>query len=244
MYVRNTLTNYTHFRDPFCHPPCTKATTLASITAVETDPNDLQAYFKACAKDRLNGVQKPFWDDWECSDPANFLTPEPLHHWHCEFYEHDIQWCMNAIGDAEIDFHFCIIVQPLTGQRHFAKGITTLKQVTGRVQRDLQCYIVGVIAGAAPAGVVRAVCALMDFRYLAQALIINDDGCKAIQHTLSEFHHYKQSIIAAGACCGESSNVLEHWQIPNQAHAEHCAQHSRQQPHHAMDCRYYGTSPY
>ncbi|KIJ08531.1 hypothetical protein PAXINDRAFT_88737 [Paxillus involutus ATCC 200175] len=178
-----------------------------------TDPNDLQAYFKACAKDRLNGVQKPFWDDWERSDPTNFLTPEPLHHWHREFYDHDIRWCMNAVGNAEIDFRFSIM-QPITGQRHFAKGITTLKQVTRRVQRDLQHYIIGVIAGAAPAGVVRAVRALMDFHYLAQAPIINDDGCKAIQRTLSEFHRYKQSIIAAGARCGESGNVLEHWQIP------------------------------
>jgi hypothetical protein len=208
-----TLANYTHFGDPLRHPPRTKATTLASIAAVETDPNDLQAYFKACAKDRLNGVQKPFWDDWERSDPANFLTPEPLHHWHREFYDHDIRWCMNAVGNAEIDFRFSIM-QPITGQRHFAKGITTLKQVTGRVQRDLQHYIIGVIAGAAPAGVVRAVRALMDFRYLAQAPIINDDGCKAIQRALSEFHRYKQSIIAAGARCGESGNVLEHWQIP------------------------------
>ncbi|KIJ63236.1 hypothetical protein HYDPIDRAFT_92454 [Hydnomerulius pinastri MD-312] len=208
-----TLANYTHFGDPLRHPPRTKATTLASIAAVETDPNDLQAYFKACAKDRLNSVQKPFWDNWERSDPANFLTPEPLHHWHREFYDHDIRWCMNAVGNAEIDFRFSIM-QPITGQRHFAKGITTLKQVTGRVQRDLQRYIVGVIAGAAPAGVVRAIRALMDFHYLAQAPIINDDGCKAIQHVLSEFHCYKQSIIAAGARCGESGNVLEHWQIP------------------------------
>ncbi|KIJ17506.1 hypothetical protein PAXINDRAFT_72536 [Paxillus involutus ATCC 200175] len=187
--------------------------TPEACTIACTDPNDLQAYFKACAKDRLNGVQKPFWDNWERSDPANFLTPEPLHHWHREFYDHDIRWCMNAVGNAEIDFRFSIM-QPITGQRHFAKGITTLKQVTGRVQRDLQRYIVGVIAGAAPAGVVRAVRALMDFRYLAQAPIINDDGCKAIQRALSEFHRYKQSIIAAGARCGESGNVLEHWQIP------------------------------
>ncbi|KIJ14128.1 hypothetical protein PAXINDRAFT_79800 [Paxillus involutus ATCC 200175] len=187
--------------------------TLEACTITCTDPNDLQAYFKACAKDRLNGVQKPFWDDWERSDPANFLTPEPLHHWHHEFYDHDIRWCMNAVGNAEIDFCFSIM-QPITGQRHFAKGITTLKQVTRRVQRDLQCYIIGVIAGAAPAGVVRAIRALMDFRYLAQAPIINDDGCKAIQRALSEFHRYKQSIIAAGARCGESGNVLEHWQIP------------------------------
>ncbi|KIJ58994.1 hypothetical protein HYDPIDRAFT_69368, partial [Hydnomerulius pinastri MD-312] len=101
-----TLANYTHFGDPLRHPPRTKATTLASIAAVETDPNDLQAYFKACAKDRLNSVQKPFWDNWERSDPANFLTPEPLHHWHREFYDHDIRWCMNAVGNAEIDFRF------------------------------------------------------------------------------------------------------------------------------------------
>ncbi|KAG1876220.1 hypothetical protein F4604DRAFT_1680422 [Suillus subluteus] len=80
------------------------------------------------------------------SDPA-------LHHWYHQFYDHDVRWCTQAVGKQEIDYCFSIL-QPITGYRHFKQGITTLKQVTGRTQRDLQCYMVAVITGAAPSGLI------------------------------------------------------------------------------------------
>ncbi|KAG2337498.1 hypothetical protein BDR05DRAFT_843419, partial [Suillus weaverae] len=71
-------------------------------------------------------------------------------------------WCLRAVGAEELDFCFSIL-QPLTTFWHFKDGISHLKQVTGRVQQDLQCYIVALIADAAPPGIVMAVWALMDF---------------------------------------------------------------------------------
>ncbi|KAG2351028.1 hypothetical protein BDR07DRAFT_1245451, partial [Suillus spraguei] len=97
-----------------------------------------------------------------------FLTPEPLHHWHWEFYDYDTQWCIRAVGVQEIDFQFSIL-QPITGCWHFKTGISKLKQVTGRVQCELQHYMVVVIVGSVPPGLVQAVQALLNFRYLTQA---------------------------------------------------------------------------
>ena len=74
--------------------------------------------------------------------------------------------------------------------------------------------MIAVIVGAAPAGMIQAVCELLEFCYLAQAPMIDDDGCRDITTALTEFHLHKQSIINAGACCGDKGNVLEHWQIP------------------------------
>ncbi|KAF8436373.1 hypothetical protein L210DRAFT_3316321, partial [Boletus edulis BED1] len=88
----------------------------------------------------------PFFRDWPLSDPANFFSPEALHHWYGEFWDHDVQWCKNALGSQELDFRYSVL-QPIVGLHHFKDGITTLKQVTGRAKRDVQRYIVPVIAG-------------------------------------------------------------------------------------------------
>lgn len=208
-----TLAKYTEFGDSFRHQPRTKAITLNHIESINDDPNDLLAYFDACEKHRLNAVALPFWRNWPLSNPAFFLTPEMLHTFFRFSYDHDLSWCIRAVGPTEIDFRFSIL-QPITNHQRFAAGITKLKQVTGRTQRDLQRYLVAVIAGAAPEGIVRAVRSLSDFRYLSQSRVINDDQCRKLLAALEEFHTYKQSIIDAGARCGEKGHVLEHWEIP------------------------------
>lgn len=208
-----TLADYTEFGDPFCHDLRTGDITLDQISSIDVDPDDVQAYFRACQEFRLNGVELPFWRDWPLSNPAYFLTPEVLHVFHRFYFDHDMRWCIHAVGSHEIDFRFSIL-QPITGYRHFTTGITKLKQVTGRTFRDLQRYMVAVIAEAAPAGMVQAVRSLLEFRYLSQAPVINDDECRKISAALQEFHNHKESITRAGARRGEKGNIIEHWNIP------------------------------
>ncbi|KIK13794.1 hypothetical protein PISMIDRAFT_118190, partial [Pisolithus microcarpus 441] len=72
-----------------------------------------------------------------------------------------------------------------------------------------------VIASSAHANVIAAVCALMEFRYLAQAPAIMEEGCEKIAAALAEFHRYKHAIIDGGLHRGDQSGlVLEHWEIP------------------------------
>lgn len=208
-----TLADYTQFGDSEPHDLRTGDITLDQINSLGVDPNDLQAYFRACEKYRLNGVELPFWRDWSLSNPIYFLPPEVLHIFHRFFYDHDTKWCIHAVGSKEIDFRFSIL-QPITNYRHFTSGITKLKQVTGRTSRDLQRYMIAVIAEAAPGGVVRAIRSLLEFRYLSQSPVINDNQCRKISAALQEFHHYKQSITDANARRGEKGNVIEHWRIP------------------------------
>ncbi|KAG2030953.1 hypothetical protein BDR03DRAFT_986755 [Suillus americanus] len=108
-----------------------EAAMLACLTSITVDPAHLEAYFDACAEYRLNGIYAPFWMDWPLADPSIFLMSEALHHWHKEFFDHDCQWCLVAVGASELDFQFSIL-QPVTGYRHFTSGISKLKQVTGR----------------------------------------------------------------------------------------------------------------
>ena len=210
-----TMAVYKHFGDNFRHEPRTASTTLAQLQAIESnvDPWDLEVYVKAAKERRLCGVHRPFWSDWPMSDPSVFLTPEPLHHWHMAFWYHDAKWCINAVGSAEIDFRFSVL-QPHPGFRHFKAGISKLKQVTGREHRDIQRYIIPVIAGAVPKPFLTAVRALMDFRYLAQAPEIDDNICRRITEALTEFHTHKSAIIKAGARCGKGKKVINNWYIP------------------------------
>jgi hypothetical protein len=171
-----TMASYKHFGDPFQHEPCMASTTIAQLQALEEvmNPWDVENYSKvALEKFRLNGVHWPFWQDWPMAEPSEFLTPEPLHHWHKMFWDHDAKWCIHAAGANKIDFRFSIL-HPHMAYCHFKEGISKLKQVTGREHRDVHRYIVGIIVGAVPKHFLIAVRALMDFRYLAQAPVISD----------------------------------------------------------------------
>jgi hypothetical protein len=146
-------------------------------------------------------------------DPAIFLTPEPLHHWHKAFWDHNTKWCINAVGSAEIDFRFSVL-HSHTVFRHFNEGISKLKQVTGWEHHDVQHYLITVIAGAVPKGVLIAVHALMDFRYLTQAPELDDDICNHIDQALQEFHMHKSALIEAHTHCGKGRKVINNWYIP------------------------------
>ncbi|KAF9231293.1 hypothetical protein BU15DRAFT_68454 [Melanogaster broomeanus] len=131
------------------------------------------------------------------------------------WYDHDLKWCLRVVGSQELDFRFAIL-QPVVGQRHFKTGVSKLKQVMGQAQRDMQKYIVALIAGAdgpSPA-FIRAIRALMDFWYLSQAPVLTDTICQKISELLQEFHDNKHAIISSGGHCGKKNNVLDNWYIP------------------------------
>ncbi|KAI6010464.1 hypothetical protein EDC04DRAFT_2871206 [Pisolithus marmoratus] len=181
--------------------------------ASKADPSDIEIYFRKAQKFCLNGVDKPFWHDIPLSCPSRLLTPEILHHIHKEFRDHNVKWCINALGSAEIDFRFSVL-QPVTGLCHFKEGISTLKQVMGRTLHDIQHFIVGVIAGCAPHDVVIAIWALMDCCYHIQAYHIMDRDIEAIHSALHQFHLHKHSILDAGLHHGKANKPINNWHIP------------------------------
>lgn len=212
-----TMVMYKQFRvgDPFCHEPRTAATTLAQIAVAKSkaDPADLEVFFQEAQRFRLNGVSEPFWRNAPLSCPSAFITPELLHHLHKEFWDHDVQWCLNIIGEAEVDFRFSVL-QPTAGSRHFKGGISKLKQVTGRVHREVQRYLVAIIGITAPSEVIAAVRALMDFRYRVQAYRISDTDLTLISAALDDFHANKHAILEHGGRRGKGKKVIDNWYIP------------------------------
>jgi len=98
--------------------------------------------------------------------------------------------------------------------KRFKDGISGLKQVTGRAHRDVERYLVGVIAGKAAPSFVIAIHALMDFRYLAQARQLDDTLLPRITSSLQLFHDYKQLILDLHARVGKGNKPIDHFQIP------------------------------
>ncbi|KAJ7041489.1 hypothetical protein C8F04DRAFT_1208338 [Mycena alexandri] len=193
-----------------------RAKTLAQLKKLEDaiDPWDLPGYIKAAKAEGLNGVHRPFWRDWAMSEPSDFLTPEILHHWLKMFYDHLCKWCLEAVGAAELDFRFSVL-RPHTGMRHFHEGISRAKQTTGREHRDIQRYIVPVIAEAA--GITKpfltTIASLVDFFYHGQSPTIDEDILDKMDASLGRFHDHKQAILDAGARKGKK-DTINNWHIP------------------------------
>jgi len=218
---------YKEFGDPVPHPPHTPARTLEDIEQVclVTDPDDLEAFLKIIKHYHLNGVHRPSWRNWVLSDPSIFFTPEVLHLFHRLFWDHDLQWCINILGPAEIDYRFSL-VQTTVGYRLFDEGVSNLKQVTGRDHRAAQRYIIAVIAGSVPPNFLAAICTLLDFRYFAQMPRFDHDALAKVEGSLHAFHDYKPAILTAGVCQG-SKGPLDHWEIPKLELLQHVARSIR-----------------
>ena len=210
-----TVAMYKEFRDPFYHEPRTASMTLAQlhIAQFKADPSNLQVFFHEAQCFHLNGVSKPFFKNFPLLYSSSFLMPKMLHYLHKECWDHDIKWCLNVIGNSELDFQLSIM-QPIAGYCHFKSRISKLKQITGRVHHDIQCYLIGIIAGAAPPQFVTAICALMDFQYCVQAYYINANELQLITTALDTFHANKQSILAYGAQQGKGNKPINNWYIP------------------------------
>jgi hypothetical protein len=104
-----TLATFKNFGNPFQHPARRGATTLAQLDSIAVDPDNLEHYFAACEDDCLSGVSKPFWRNWPLAEPSVFLTPDMLHHWHRQFYDHDLKWCLAIVGKKELDFRYSVL---------------------------------------------------------------------------------------------------------------------------------------
>ncbi|KAG2341505.1 hypothetical protein BDR05DRAFT_976868 [Suillus weaverae] len=172
----------------------------------------LHVFFREVQKFRLNGVSEPFWRDWVLIDPSCFFTPETLHVFHKEFWDHDAKWLIFAVGESEMDFHFSVL-HHVTGFWCFAEGISKLKQVMGHCQRDIQHSIIAYSADAVPHRVLIAVCTLMDFRYLVQSSSIDDNDLVRISAALKELHEHKDAIIDARVHRGKGKKVIDNWYI-------------------------------
>ena len=219
--------NTTQFGDAFCHPPRHGYKTIRLIQCLTSrvDPWQLDNFQREVKELGLSGAHKPFWHDWYLADPFYFLMPEILHTCHKFFYDHPLQWCINAVGAVELDSRFKSL-HPRVSFRHFGNGVAHVKQMTGREHRDIQRSIVAVIAGAVSPRFLRAICALIDFIYQVQSPYLSESAIASFVDSLHKFHKEKTAITDAGARRGSKGPIF-HFNIPKLKIWHHFTQSTR-----------------
>jgi hypothetical protein len=219
-----TTAHLTQFGDNFMHPPRTRQHTLDLIASVlhlhSSVPGAdaisagraLEPFWKACHDHGLNGVDQPTWRNWGDACPSVFLPHDPLHGLHKFFWDHPVKWAINIMTGPELDARLKCL-QPRVGVRHWAQGVSKLKQVTGREYRELEKVFIAAINGGVPPLVMRSLRALLDFIFQSQNLIFYGETFHALQEALREFHWYKNSIIQAGGRQGKTG-IINNFRIP------------------------------
>ena len=133
------------------------------------------------------------------------ITPDILHQLYQGIMKHLIQWITTACGAAEIDARCCHL-PPNHTIRLFIKEISSLSRVTGQMHNQMCHILLSLVIGAPLAGglanvhLLKSVCTLLHFLYLAQYSIHTDETLEQLNDTLVCFHANKAIFIDLGIC--------------------------------------------
>ncbi|KAF9455627.1 hypothetical protein BDZ94DRAFT_1286081 [Collybia nuda] len=158
------------------------------------DDNPAQ-YLTTCKENRVKPVPKPFWRNLPYVHIYRSITPDILHQLYQGVMKHVISWIIKVYGAAEIDAR-CHHLPPNHNIQLFLKGISSLSHVTGQEHSQMCQFILGLVIDISlPGGLnqplIRSLCALLDFLYLAQYPIHTSETLKAMESALQHFHDNK-----------------------------------------------------
>jgi hypothetical protein len=158
---------------------------------------------EACCKAGIKQIPHPYWQDLPYCNIFTAIPPDILHQLYQGLVKHVITWIKTAFNQHEIDAR-CRRLPPNHHLRHFAKGITTLKRLTGQEHSDIARILLGLIIdmrlpdGSSTIRIVKAVRAMLDFLYLAQYPVQSTDTLRLLHNALERFHHNKQVFVDLG----------------------------------------------
>lgn len=170
---------------------------------------------KLCEAAGVRPVFNPYWKDLPYADPFLSICPDILHQIYQGIIKHLIAWLKVVYGEAEIDAR-ARRLPPNHHIRIFSNGFCHLSRLTGREHADICRVILGIIIDIpiknhptqSTSQIIRAVCALLDFAYLAQYPVHSSQTLGHMMEALHRFHENKDIFIQLGARLNFNINKL------------------------------------
>ncbi|KAG8743778.1 hypothetical protein FRC12_014960 [Ceratobasidium sp. 428] len=161
-------------------------------------------YLTTGRKGSLNGLKlKPWWPWWANLPGTEFaecVTPDLLHQLHKGLFKgHAMRWAQRTAGKRTIDNRFAAMTRG-SGMRHFKRGISGVKQWTGREAKEMMKVFVPLIAddNSMSNELVGLIRSILDFSYIAHSTRLTEDELGELEDAHAEMHRLKQSVVSAG----------------------------------------------
>jgi hypothetical protein len=184
-------------RCPICEQNTKGWGDLGEPAPLHAKPDTLRTLEEAEVR-RMKGVNTlglcsvwPFWTHLDHVNLATAITPDLLHQLHKGmFLNHLVEWCKDLMGVEEMDRRFMAMTR-YQGTRHFTNGISVVSQWTGQEAKEMARVFLAVTDGAISSKAIVAVCALLNFMFLAHSSMLTDLELKDMDRSLVVFHENK-----------------------------------------------------
>ncbi|KAG8699999.1 hypothetical protein FRC09_006244 [Ceratobasidium sp. 395] len=177
-------------------------------------------YLRTGRRGALDGLKlKPWWPWWANLPAVEFaecITPDLLHQVHKGLFKgHAMRWAQRTVGKKAIDKRFEAMTRA-TGLRHFKKGISGVKQWTGREAKEMMRVFVPLLAedNTMDDELVALIRSIMDFAYIAHSTRLTEGELGELQEAHAEMHRLKHSVVDSGLYEGlERFDAIPKWHM-------------------------------
>ncbi|KAF5341494.1 hypothetical protein D9757_014788 [Collybiopsis confluens] len=193
--------------------PRTQAWTIEKINEAKVVVSSIDNKSKAKTKahsyamktyDIAGGI-KPFWADFPLTDIHKCITPDILHQCYQGVFKYLIAWIKDIVGENELDARLQTL-PPAHGIRHFKKGIADFSQITGAEHKQMACVLLPCLVGKVDSKGIRACRSLLNFIYLAQYSIHDQETLGYMDAELKIWHKNRNYFI--------KEKMRSHFNIP------------------------------
>ncbi|KAF8600368.1 hypothetical protein BDV93DRAFT_418149, partial [Ceratobasidium sp. AG-I] len=159
----------------------------------------IRSYFKTRDARELQGLGLkpvwPWWGDLPHVNLATCITPDLLHQlYQGIFKSHLVHWLKHLVGADELDERFAAMPQT-EGLQHFPKGISVVKQWTGRESKEMVVQVLPVFLGDVTPELTQLLRSIVDFIFRAHASSMTDTDLADMEHDLELFHQLKGLLV-------------------------------------------------
>ncbi|QRV93925.1 hypothetical protein RhiJN_21943 [Ceratobasidium sp. AG-Ba] len=162
----------------------------------------LRAYFicNHVGELKMMGIKPvwPWWGDLPDVDLHKCIAPDVLHQlYQGVFKSHLFRWLKFFVGEGVLDERFAAMPRA-EGMTHFPKGVSAVKQWTGRESKEMLKQILPAVLGDLCPEEAQLARSIIDFIFIAHSASMTDTDLATLEHELDTFHRFKDVLIAKG----------------------------------------------